>query len=179
MNLDRFAACLASLWPEEGGYSNNPHDHGGETNLGVTDTLDGKADHMVDLDGDGKNLVPIRTLTREQAGCVYLRVFWAPSHAGDCPEPLDRLVFEVAVNSGVGAALRNLQRSLGTTADGRWGANTAALVKACDPTVIGRRFLTFREAFFRDLVAAHPDQERFLAGWLSRLGKIRHDTGLR
>ena len=176
---DRFLQYLDSLFDAEGGYSFRAADRGGETNLGVTDAQDGKVDRMVDVHGDGSLMVPIKELTREQAAIVYRRNFWLPSHAEECPVPLDRLVFDVAVNSGTRCAIRTLQKALGALSkDGAWGPITSSLVKSCNPFLTAQRFLWYREQTYRGIVALHPDQGVFLRGWLNRIAALKKEVGI-
>jgi len=72
----------------EGGYSNDPTDPGGETKYGIS-----KRAHP-DLD--------ITNLTLEDAKDIYRTEYWNASGCDNLPEPLDIVVFDTAVNMGVG-----------------------------------------------------------------------------
>lgn len=130
---DRFAAAFAVVLGHEGGYTADPTDPGnwtggapgrGEcrgTNWGIS------AASYPDL--------PIRALTPDQARTIYRRDYWDRVRGDRLPAPLALLVFDAAVNCGVGRAARWLQGVLGVAQDGVVGEVTlAALARR-----IGRR----------------------------------------
>lgn len=76
----------------EGGYVNDPHDPGGETNFGIS-----------------KRSYPhlnIKALTVDDAKTIYHRDFWLPNGCENLAAGMDLLVFDTAVNMGSGAAQR-------------------------------------------------------------------------
>lgn len=102
-----FDSCFDRLLGNEGGYSNDPNDPGGETNWGIS-----------------KRAYPdvnIRSLTRDGAKEIYFRDFWSKIDAGDLPDGVIFQLFDFAVNSGIETAIRYLQRALGVADDGHWG----------------------------------------------------------
>lgn len=75
----------------EGGYSNDPLDPGGETNFGISK----RAYPSLDIKG----------LTLEQVKAIYFKDYWVPAGCGYIAEdPMATLVFDCAVNQGVGRA---------------------------------------------------------------------------
>lgn len=168
-----FQHILVGLFRREGGYSNRKNDRGGETNLGITDRLDGKIDGKIDVDGDGVGDVAVKDLTQEQAAQVYARDFWNPIRGGQLPPPLDMLTFDVAVNSGVKTAIKNLQKALGVLDDGDFGNDTLTAVKTCDLAATVKRFLTIRSEFYKAIVRHNPSQKEFLNGWLGRVAVLQ------
>ena len=101
------------LMGHEGGYSNDPHDPGGETNWGISK----RAYPNID----------IKHLTREDAKTIYLRDFWAKINADKLPEGAAFQLFDFAVNSGIETAIRYFQRALGVADDGHWGPISQAV----------------------------------------------------
>jgi lysozyme family protein len=86
-----FGQALAFTLRWEGGYVDNPQDPGGETNFGIS-----------------KRAYPhlnIKELTKEQAGEIYHRDYWAKAGCPEIAYPLDIVVFDTAVNVGVSRAL--------------------------------------------------------------------------
>lgn len=75
---------------QNGGYTNDPRDPGGETKFGIS-----KRAHP-ELD--------IKNLTPEQALRVYLDEYWFPSGADDLPYPDCLVVFDTAILCGTGRA---------------------------------------------------------------------------
>ena len=155
-----FEACLPVILASEGGFVDDPADPGGATNLGVTRaTLSrwlGRPATLADIEG----------LTPARVAPLYRARYWNPAHAGDCPAGVDLMVFDEAVNQGVGRALASLQSALCVTADGAFGpATQAALGAAMDPAQLIRAIAANREAHYRAL----PTFTRFGRGWLARL----------
>lgn len=160
----RFLAALAfTCGPSiEGGYCNDPHDPGGETNHGLSDMADGVR--------DGKYFgLSIKNLTDEQVeGQYYLR-YWAPAGCEALPAGLDLCLFDFAVNSGVTRAVICLQQVLGVRADGSIGPKTLAAINASRVPDLIERYCEARLAFMKTL----PTWGRFGKGWESRVNAVQ------
>jgi lysozyme family protein len=116
--MTRFDECLRYVLQHEGGYVNNPHDPGGHTNLGVTkDTWERWVGHPVSVDA-------IKELTIADVTPLYQDKYWDRAKCGALPVGMDYCVFDTAVNSGPGRAIKFLQEVVGTTADGVLGPMT-------------------------------------------------------
>jgi lysozyme family protein len=116
-----FDVAINRVLGSEGGYSNDPHDPGGETNWGISKRS------YPDVD--------IKELTRDGAMVIYLRDFWTPILADLLPDAVAWQVLDFAVNSGIGTATRYLQRAVGVADDGHWGPVSqaaASLLTPCD-----------------------------------------------
>ena len=120
---NNFEICLAKLLIHEGGFVNHPSDPGGMTNLGVTARV---WEEWVGHPVDEKQM---RELTPELVAPLYKRKYWDACHANEFVSGLDYAVFDLAVNSGVGRAIKLLQSCVGATPDGGYGSITSALVK--------------------------------------------------
>ncbi len=81
----------------EGGYTRDPHDPGGETKWGISR----RAYPNLDIKG----------LTRDEAAGIYRRDYWDRAGCAGLPSPLDLVVFDTAVNTGVERALEFLSRT--------------------------------------------------------------------
>ena len=99
-----FNAAFDRLIGHEGGYVNHPSDPGGETKYGIS---------RRSYPGED-----IAGLTLERAKLIYARDFWGPAGCDVVPDAAKFELFDMAVNSGVKAAVRNLQRAVGETDDG-------------------------------------------------------------
>jgi len=156
-----FEACLPVILASEGGFVDDPHDPGGATNLGVTlATLCGWF-------GRAASIADVEALTPAAVAPIYFARYWNPSHACDCPPGVDLMVFDAAVNQGVGPALASLQAALGVAADGAFGPTTRAALAAADGPRLIRAVAAIREAHYRAL----PAFARFGRGWLARLDR--------
>ncbi len=184
----------------EGGYSDDPNDLGGETNLGVTEgTLrSAQAKGWVPAD------VTVKTLTVEHARIIYKKGYWDPIRGDLLPEPLDLILFDAAINHGPGGATKLLQEALnsilaGTSlvVDGALGPKTfAALVKLLEndmrlaeqcPDLKPRCLLRYlcvdvlmnRTELFSWLAEHNTSQRKFLRGWIhQRVIRLAEKAGL-
>lgn len=144
----------------EGGYSNNPKDPGGETNWGITWPVLHQA--------IGASVVPsavtIATMTRDQAKLIYKSFFWDAGKMDQYDPAISFQVFDFAVNSGIVTALRKLQTAVGVADDGNIGPATIAAIKAMTPAEVIMRFVAERLDFWRKL-STWPT---FGGGWTAR-----------
>lgn len=109
----------------EGGYINDPLDPGGETKWGIS-----KREYP--------RLI-ISELTRDDAKTIYKRDFWNNLDLDDHFDAVKYQVFDYAVNSGMGTAIRSLQKAINVAADGNWGpVSDLALRNTNEPDVILR-----------------------------------------
>jgi lysozyme family protein len=146
-----FEKSLDRVLINEGGYVNDPQDPGGETRWGISKRS------YPNLD--------IANLTKEQAGEIYRRDFWDKCHADNLPPALAFQVFDMAVNSGIGTAIRKLQLAAGVADDGQFGPVTAGAVSKMSDQELTIGFLAERLDFMRRLTT----WPRFGAGWAARI----------
>ena len=135
----------------EGGYVDDPRDPGGETKYGISKraypTLD------------------IANLTLEHAAQIYRHDYWGPAGCDSVPASLRMDLFDMAVNSGVKAAVRCLQRAAGETADGVLGPRTLQAIQSIPSTRLIARFNAERLEFMTNL----PTWASFGKGWARRI----------
>lgn len=132
MNLEQ---SLKHLLGNEGGYSNNPADPGGETMYGVTL----RVARAYSYTG------PMKDLPWQTAIDIYTKNYWAPIKADQLPDALRFHVFDAAVNSGPGQAVKWLQQAAGITQDGLIGPQTISAALQVTPaqySAIRLRFMT-------------------------------------
>lgn len=154
--MDAFEAAFARVVGLEGGYINDPNDPGGRTIHGITER-----DHP-DLWVNGPPSL-------EQAKARYRRDYWDKVIAGRLPPPLALFVFDAAVNQGVDAAVRMLQRAVRVPVDGRMGSRTLAAVEdAGDPVELAALYLAERGLRY----TGTRNFDHYGRGWFKRLFKI-------
>lgn len=163
-----FDKCLAKLLVHEGGFSDHPQDPGGVTNLGVTARV---WEEWVGHPVDEKQM---RALTPALVAPLYRKKYWGACRANELVSGLDYAVFDVAVNSGVGRAIKLLQSSVGATPDGGYGSITAALVKKAeaDPVRLIELYCAKRLEFLESL-KTFPI---FGKGWSRRVAEVKADA---
>ena len=158
-----FSRCLGAVLGWEGGFSNDAVDRGGATNHGITiGTLAAWRGHEVTAED-------VRALGQEEAEAIYRADYWRAACCHDLPGGLDLMVFDLAVNSGPGRAVRMLQEAVGSEIDGAAGPATMRAVQAIPAEDAIRAVSHIRRAFYGTIVDSDPTQERFMRGWMNRL----------
>ena len=148
--MSRFTDCFAHVVGLEGGYSNDPHDPGGETMYGIT-----RRDHPSAF-ADGPPSL-------EVAQRIYENEYWRAAGCDRLPVPYDLLVFDAAVNQGIYPAVSMMQKALGVTPDGRVGPVTIA---ACQTASAEGPALCLAERALR--YSQTNGFARYGKGWLKR-----------
>lgn len=151
----------------EGGYSDNPHDHGGATDHGITQATYNTYRALKRLPAQD-----VRNITTDEVSDCYTLLYWNPSHCDDMSTQLGICVFDWAVNHGVHGATETLQDMLGIAADGIYGPVTKHALENQDHDELWRHYNDARRAWYREYATNNPDQRVFLAGWLNRVDEL-------
>jgi lysozyme family protein len=160
--MTRFTDCLPRVLADEGGFTDDPKDPGGATNLGVTQgTLSHWLKHPATVE-DVKALKPATVAP------IYQTSYWNAAACDQLPVGVDYMVFDLAVNSGPGRAARFLQEAVGAPVDGGIGPTTLGDVAKMKPADIVNAISARRESFYRD----QPTFWHFGKGWLDRLARV-------
>lgn len=167
----RLAAALAFVLRWEGGYVNHPNDPGGATNKGVTQRT-----YDAWLLRQGRPRQPVAQIADDEVHAIYEADYWLAARCDQLPAPLDLVVFDTAVNMGVGRAVRFLQHAVGERDDGEFGPLTREAVLAADPREAARTFCDRREWYYGELVRKNGKLAVFLNGWLNRLNALRREA---
>ena len=161
--LSNWPTSLALVLKSEGGFSNNPHDPGGMTNLGVTkNAWEAYVQRQVDE-------AEMRGLTPEKVAPLYKTQYWNPCKCDELPLGIDYAVFDFAVNAGVSRASKTMQTALGTAADGIVGPATIGVAVNADPDHFLEKFSAAKEQFYRGLSTF----DHFGKGWLRRVSEVK------
>lgn len=173
--MARFDDCLAfTLGPSvEGGYSDNPLDHGGATNRGITQVV-----YDTFRLRHGLPQQPVSGMTLAETEQIYAEDYWTPIQGNSLGAPVDLCMFDLAVNSGVGRAIQLLQETVGVDVDGGLGPVTLAATAALPPMAVAAGICDRREEFLKGIVARNPNQAIFLHGWINRVNAVRKAAGL-
>lgn len=146
----RFYDAVVLVFNHEGGYVNDPHDAGGETNFGIS-----------------KRAYPhlnIKDLTREEAQKIYKDDYWNKIRGDSLPFPIALIAFDMAVNMGVKTAIKALQSVLGVRVDGIFGDRTMEAAHTCEVYYIAEQLTSAR-------IYAYTQMESFKhygRGWINR-----------
>lgn len=148
MNLEQ---SLKHLLGNEGGFVDHPKDPGGATNFGITERVARAHGYM----GDMRNL-PLSVAIE-----IYRKDYWDRIKADQLPDALRFHVFDAAVNSGPGQAVKWIQRAAGITQDGLIGPQTISAASRVTPA----KYSAIRLRFMTDL-STWPT---FGKGWARRI----------
>ena len=147
-----FDQAFDKLINHEGGYIFNPHDPGGETKFGISKRSYPHLD--------------IHSLTLADAKTIYRRDFWDRAQCDKLHPDLAFDLFDGAVNSGIGQAIRWLQRAVGVADDGVVGPLTLASInRENDTSAIRARYSGHRLDFMTRL----STWDVFGKGWARRI----------
>jgi len=161
-----FQPALTALLKHEGGFVNHPRDPGGITNLGVTKRVwEAFVGHEVDEQ-------TMRSLTPEMVAPLYKQRYWNAVKADDLPAGVDLCVFDCAVNSGAGRAIRFLQQAVGVKDDGLLGPATLAAVKSKSTQQTIEKFTDIRQKFLESLFTFGD----FGKGWTRRVAEVEDES---
>lgn len=146
-----FENAFERLVGHEGGYVDSRGDPGGATKYGISQRSYPNED--------------IAGLTLDRAKAIYLRDFWMVARCDAMPEGIRFEVFDMAVNSGVSASIRIVQRAVGVAADGVIGPVTLQALNAAPAAKMAANFNGARLAFMADL----PTWPSYSRGWARRI----------
>ena len=163
MAVETFNIILPDLFKIEGGFANRSKkaDPGGATNLGITiRTLGAYRDAPVTIQD-------VKDLTKEEATDIYKIQYWDAVKGDQMPAGLDYALFDFAVNSGPGRAIRELQKILNVAVDGVCGIMTLNAIKKQQAVFLIHELSAARLAFMKGL----KNWEHNKNGWPAR---VRH-----
>lgn len=151
--MTAFDDSFTALIGNEGGYSNNPADPGGETMWGVTARVARKHGYTG----------PMRDLPLNTARTIAKTEYWDAYRCDDMPAQVGFQVLDAAYNGGHPAQW--LQRAVGVAEDGTIGPVTLAAVKAADPDDVCLRLDAYRLQYLTELTT----WPTFGRGWARRI----------
>lgn len=176
---------IAEIIEVEGGYVNHKNDRGGETKYGITKGVAYDHRHLwskYQFNGD------MRELPKALAYDIYFNQYWKKTWC-DALYAIHPLLayhmFDLAVNGGVGTAIRHLQRQLNLlnrggndyaelTVDGSIGNKTIQAVQQYakrNPAAMDNFVLLLvmqQGEFYLRISESRPANESFTNGWMNR-----------
>jgi lysozyme family protein len=171
--VEDFSGALRFVLNAEGGYSDDPDDPGGATNMGIEQT-----EYDAWLRGLGEETRSVRLIETMEASAIYKARYWDVMHGDYLPGALSYALFDTAVNTGCGNALSELQGVLGIPATGSFDNDTSAAYHhyfdAGRPvTELVDGILDRRTAYYHQIVIDNQRLSKFLDGWLRRINLLR------
>jgi len=161
-----FVRALHHVLEFEGGWTNDPQDPGGPTNMGIT--LEVYAENKglkLNSRNRGEVMTELRNIPEALVRDIYFRRYWVKARCPDLPNSIAFIHFDAAVNHGPGRAVRMLQQAARVDVDGEIGPLTIAAVREGEQAIIVETYSNIREKFYRSL----HHFPRFGRGWLRRL----------
>lgn len=159
-----FLAATDFTLRQEGKYNpGRKGDKGGETNFGIS-----------------KRSYPqlnIRKLKRKDAVGIYKKDYWDTIQGDNLPPDVATVMFDMAVNAGVGQASKHLQQVIGADADGVIGPRTLRRLEnhleKQSSHDLALHLLDKRKWFYRRISARDKNLANFLPAWLARTESLR------
>lgn len=173
---ERFEYALDIVLRDEGGYTNDKNDPGGETNFGITQKELDKCHVQLALPQN------VKDLTREEASIYYKAVWWDKYNYN----AIDNIIiatklFDLAINMGALEAHKIAQEALTYNGysrlkiDGILGIKTiGAINEMCLHGTMTDLLNDICEGaawYYDHLVDKNPKLEKFLKGWLRRAAR--------
>ena len=155
MNFD---TAFDLLITHEGGFSNHPDDPGGATMYGITEKV-ARANGYTGA---------MRDLTLDFSKSIYRKSYWDACRCDQMPDTLRYPLFDAAVNSGPGQAIKWLQSAVGVKADGAIGPVTQQAVNMAAPQPTRQKMIGNRLRFMTELT----NWPSFSKGWARRIAAI-------
>ncbi len=166
---------INDLIKREGGYVNNPNDHGGATKFGIT------LNTLKDWRKSVTTIADVAELWVDEAREIYKELYYLKPKLDTLPELVQDQILDIAIHSGPVQAVKLLQSAISNSGwplaeDGVIGPRTLrGAENMCFE--LGERMnhniAVLREQFLRNLVENDPSQQEFLVGWVNRARRFR------
>lgn len=157
----------------EGGWVNNPVDHGGPTNHGITL-------RVYQNYHPAAGASDLANMTVDEAQAIYYADYMKPFTIIEHDE-IFNFVVQSAVQHGVARAIRLLQTACNAlhattplAVDGSFGPETKRVVSRCVTFSAFRLYcelIRARARYYADILSGDKSQLVFAAGWLNRLAE--------
>lgn len=154
----------------EGGFVDDPADHGGATNYGITEATYAK------FKGHAVTRADVKAMPLADAIAIYKSEYWDHSF-----EMLDVAVATAIFDWGVLHGPANAKKLAQTCAnqlgcklvvDGQLGPSSIAALNSLRAKTFVTAFVAGMKEWFKEDVAKNPSQARFLAGWDNRADRL-------
>lgn len=144
--MDNLYKALAFTLKWEGGYSNDPHDPGGETNKGITKKVYDAYRQLHKLP-----IQSVKLISANEVYDIYEQNYWNCLRCDKMTDiKLAISVFDAGVNAGP--------------------ARAASWLRLCDEDY--KQFNQLRQNYYNNLVKLNPKLSIYLKGWTNRVNAL-------
>jgi lysozyme family protein len=165
MNLNE---AIEELIQIEGGYVNLPHDRGGPTKFGIT------LKTLTSFMGTEQTAADVAAITKSTAKQIYARNYFTRPCIHELPETILRQMLGMSVHHGPKRAIKLLQKTVGTSPDGRIGPITIAACYEQDAVILNNNLVVIRVEYMARIVKRDVSQAEFILGWVRRAMRYLH-----
>ena len=163
--------------PLEGGYVNDPRDNGKETYCGISRKYHPDLPIWAMLDRKPHPIKPntIFPALESRVRNFFIREYWQKLYLDYIKQSLANQLFDFAVNSGKGRAVKELQAALnsfgeGLKVDGVIGQNTLAAISRHDSDTLAKNLHARRTLFLKEVAKRQP---HYANNWNRRLNILK------
>jgi len=173
--MANFDSAIALILKNEGGYQNHPNDKGNyNSRKQLVGTKYGiSAPVLEQWKGFPVQEMDMRNLSQAEAKEIYKKNYWYGIKGNDIQDQDNaEIIFDHAVNAGVGGAGKLVQSTLNTlgknlAVDGAIGANTLHALNTVDPNRFFDKFKQFRIDYYSSI--SRGSNSVFAKGWIKRV----------
>jgi len=158
--------CLESIRKFEGGYSNDPTDRGGPTKLGITQIT-----YNAYRRRKGLQPQPVSAITPEEEADIFYSEYYLPVRCNAMELGWALAVSDTCYLCGENETVEFLSTALRVVTITINSDLVAATIKRHDIADLDR-FLDCRRAHHNAVAVKHPDQQKYLHGWLWRVDRL-------
>jgi lysozyme family protein len=161
--MDEVEKLISKVIDREGGFVNDPSDHGGATNFGITiGTLSAFL-------GRPASVQEVKDMSELTARKIYRQNYFRGIDAVTDARSLEFL-FDYAVNAGTGKAVKALQSVIGAVEDGDFGPNSKKkLEEFGDQSKLYWPLVCYRFDHYMRIMGNDSSQTKFANGWANRM----------
>ena len=168
--MAKFETYIPYLTNFEGGYVNDPLDRGGETNMGITLAT---FKNFCQATGRVYKYEEFRNMPISLRNEIIKSMYWDFCKADlIVNQSVAMAIVDWYVNSG-GVAVKEVQNMLKLHIDGIVGKMTLAAINGADQERLFKAIIVARMEFLHEICRITPTNNRFLKGWINRVGAIK------
>ena len=161
---ENFDRIIPWVHQDEGEFSNDPHDTGGPTRLGIT-----IHDYRKWTGNKNATALDVKNMSEAMVRDIYKEWYWDAVNGDELPSGVDYFMFDSGLLSGTVTASRWLQRCVGVKPDGIIGPRTLEAIRKDEPLQVLLKVEKLRRQSLRSL----KQWSRYGRGWTNRVNKSK------